>query len=93
MSGYEVELDKRDEKCKKKSNEEKKNSVYDFSSDYEEDDDESLNTTPCNLDSKYFSPGKNIYNDDRNRIQELKETIDSLTEKLNQKEIELEKNR
>ena len=36
----------------------KKNSIYDLSSDYEEDD-ESLNS---NLNSKYFSPTTNIYN-------------------------------
>ena len=36
----------------------KKNSIYDLSSDYEEDD-ESLNS---NLNSKYFSPATNIYN-------------------------------
>lgn len=32
----------------------KKNSIYDYSSDYDEDED-SLNAT-CNLSSKYFNP-------------------------------------
>ena len=50
----------------------KKNSIYDFSSDYEEDEDESLDTTPCNLDSKYFSPTSNIYSDENQNVNLFK---------------------
>ena len=61
LADYEITIKNTDNHNGLNSNQkkvQKKNSIYDLSSDYEEDD-ESLNS---NLNNKYFNPSTNTYN-------------------------------